>query len=184
MLLIVILIMVQYFVIMIYILMIIVIKRIVVGLWMMEYMDMNVILSINAHYLWILLDRIKKIFFQYWIMKCILMNNYHTNTPTLFCLTTQNTLYTSPFINSTLFTLYINKFSYVPFVYCGGPNLLLKLPTFDNRSLNWPFLPSPSLILSSIRHKQAYNPFFPFCPFFSNIYSKYLILMIIPFADE
>lgn len=63
-------------------------------------------------------------------------HNYHPNTPTLFCLTTQNTLYTFPFINSTLFTLYINKFSYVPFVYCGGPNLLLKLPTFDNRSLN------------------------------------------------
>ena len=175
--------MVQYFVIMIYILMIIVIKRIVVGLWMMEYMDMNVILSINSHYLWILLDRIKKNLFSVLDYE-VYTHNYHPNTPTLFCLTTQNTLYTSPFINSTLFTLHFNKFSYVPFVYCGGPNLLLKLPTFDNRSLNWPFLSSPSLILLSIRHKQAYNPFFPFCPFFSNIYSKYLILIVIPFADE
>ena len=183
MLLIVVLIMVQYFVIMIYILMIIVIKRIVVGLWMMEYMDMNVILSINSHYLWILLDRIKKIFFQYWIMKCILI----ITTPILqLCFVWQHKTLSILSLSLILhYSLSISTNSaHVPFVYCGGPNLLLKLPTFDNRSLNWPFLSSPSLILSSIRHKQAYNPFFPFCPFFSNIYSKYLILMIIPFADE
>ncbi len=58
----------------IYLLLVIVMKRIVVQLMSHLVYNMTIILNIDLHYMWIVVDLMKIIGLQYWIMKFTLTN--------------------------------------------------------------------------------------------------------------
>ena len=70
--------------------------------------DMNVILNISAHYLWILLDLIIAITFLYWIMKFILIINYSIINGINFVMFDQHWVMLWLFVSSFYQSIYFN----------------------------------------------------------------------------